>query len=97
MRPDPGRDLQEAVIAGMSAQARGEERVRLAARGKILAWRQVDAMDPATELQRAELLLRRLYPALPERALRQVLAQLADAERAGTWHGFQRPYPLSVR
>jgi hypothetical protein len=54
-------------------------------------------MDPATELQRAELLLRRLYPGLPERALQQFLAQLADAESAGTWHGFQRPDALSVR
>jgi hypothetical protein len=97
MRPDPGLVLQEAVIAGMSARARGEERLRLAARGKLLAWRQVDALAPATELERAELLLRRLYPGLPERSLRQVLVQLAEAEEAGTWRGFQRPDPLSVR
>ena len=97
MRPDPGLALQEAVITGMSPQARGDVRLRLAARGKLLAWQQVDAMAPASELERAELLLRRLYPTLPERSLRQVLAQLAEAEEAGTWHGFQRPDPLSAR
>jgi hypothetical protein len=54
-------------------------------------------MAPASELERAELLLRRLYPTLPERSLQQVLVQLAEAEAGGTWHGFQRPDPLSVR
>jgi hypothetical protein len=81
----------------MTAEARGQVRLRLAMRGKLLAWQQVDAMAPATELERAELLLRRLYPGLPERSLRQVLVQLAEAEEAGTWRGFQRPDPLSVR
>ena len=71
MRPDPGLGLQMAVIAGMSAQARGDVRLRLAARGKLLAWQQVDDMAPASELERAELLLRRLYPTLPEPSLQQ--------------------------
>jgi hypothetical protein len=97
MRPDPGLALQELVVAGMSSQARGEERLRLAARGRLLAWQQVDAMSPASELERAELLLKRLYPTLPERSLQQMLVQLAEAEAAGAWHGFQRPHPLCVR
>ena len=97
MRPDPGLALQMAVIAGMSAEARGDVRLRLAARGKLLAWQQVDAMAPASELERAELLLRRLYPRSPSRSLQQLLDQLAVAEAGGTWHGFQRPDPLSVR
>jgi hypothetical protein len=96
MRPDPGLALQEAILAGMTAEARGQVRLRLASRGKLLAWQQVDALDPATELQRAELLLRRLYPTISERSLRQLLAQLAEAEAAGTWHGFQRPEPLET-
>jgi hypothetical protein len=97
MRPDPGLELQMAVIAGMSAQARGDVRLRLAARGKLLAWQQVDDMAPASELERAELLLRRLYPTLPEPSLQQMLGQLAVAEAGGAWHGFERPDPLSVR
>ena len=97
MKRDPGLALQEAIIAGMGIRARGEERLRLAARGKLLAWQQVDAMAPASELERAELLLRRLYPTLAERSLQQMLVQLAEAEAAGAWHGFQRPDPLSVR
>jgi hypothetical protein len=68
--------------------------MRLAARGRLLAWQQSDAAGPMTELQRAEFLLRRLYPTFPEVQLRHVLDQLAAAEAAGTWHGFQRPEPL---
>jgi len=97
MRAQPGRALQEAVIAAMPPRARTAECLRLKARGKSLAWRQVDAMAPSSELERAELLLRRLYPTLPETSLRQVLAQLAEAEAAGTWHGFQPPDRLSIR
>ncbi len=78
----------------MPASARGAVRLRLAARGRLLAWRQADAAGPMTELARAEFLLRRLYPTFPEVQLRQVLDQLAAAEAAGTWHGFQRPEPL---
>ena len=44
-----------------------------------------------TPLERAEFLLRRLYPLFPEVQLRQVLDQLAAAEAAGRWSGFQRP------
>ena len=54
-------------------------------------------MGPMSELERAELLLRRLHPTLPEAALRQILRQLAAAEAAGEWSGFERPEPLSVR
>ena len=97
MRPDPGVVLQEAVIARMDGQARGAERLRLAARGRLLAWQQVDAMAPRSELERAELLLRRLHPSLPEAALQQILRQLAASESAGEWHGFRRPAPLPIR
>lgn len=97
MRTDPGRELQESVIAMMSPGAREAERVRLSTRGRLLAWQQADAMGPMNELERAEFLLRRLHPTLPEAALRQILAQLAEAEAAGTWLGFRRPEPLPVR
>ena len=92
-RPDPGLGLQEAAIAGMDAEARGQVRLRLARRGRILAWRQVDAAGLATELERAELLLRRLYPGMRERTLRQIMDQLAALEADGRWQGFQRPDP----
>lgn len=97
MRADSGAVLQEAVIARMDGQARGAERLRLAARGRLLAWQQVDAMAPRSELERAELLLRRLHPSLPEASLQQILQQLAAAEAAGEWHGFRRPEPLPIR
>jgi len=90
-RPDPGLALQEAIIRRMDGEARGRVRQRLAARGRLLAWRQSDEAGPMTELARAEFLLRRLYPGMAEVALQQILAQLAAREAAGEWHGFQRP------
>jgi hypothetical protein len=93
MRPDPGRAIQEAIIARMGMEERQAVRVRLASRGRSMAWRQSDAAGPMTELERAEFLLRRLYPTLPEAALRQVIDQLAEAQARGEWGGFRRPDP----
>ncbi len=91
MRPDPGLRLQLAIQGGMGEAARGAVRLRLSRRGRLLAWQQADAAGPMTPLERAEFLLRRLYPLFPEVQLRQVLDQLAAAEAAGRWSGFQRP------
>lgn len=79
----------------MSEAARGQVRLRLARRGRLLAWEQSDAAGPMTELERAAFLLRRLYPTFPEAQLRQVLDQLAAAHAAGRWSGFQRPALLT--
>jgi hypothetical protein len=88
--------MQEAVIARMSVEQRQGVRIRLAERGRLLAWQQADAAGPMTELARAEFLLRRLYPSMPEAALRQVLEQLAAAEARGTWDGFRPPDTASL-
>lgn len=93
MRADPGLRLQLDIQAGMSEDARGQVRLRLSRRGRLLAWQQADAAGPMTELERAEFLLRRLYPTFPEAQLRQVLDQLATARSAGAWSGFERPEP----
>lgn len=93
MRPDPGRALQEAVILGMGPEARGAVRLRLAARARLLAWQQSEAAGPMSELARAEFLLRRLHPTLPEASLRQILDQLAEAQASKGWQGFERPRP----
>lgn len=60
----------------------------------LKVWQQADAAGPMSQLERAEFLLRRLYPSFPEVQLRQVLAQLAAAEAAGTWSGLRRPEPF---
>jgi hypothetical protein len=91
MRPDPGRAIQEQVIAQMTVEERQAVRLRLAARGRLLAWRQADAADLRTELERAEFLLKRLHASLPELALRQILDRLAEAQARGEWGGFRRP------
>lgn len=96
MRPDPGRAIQGSVIARMTVEQRQGVRIRLAERARLLAWQQAEAAGPMTELERAEFLLRRLYPSMPEAALRQVLEQLAAAEARGTWDGFRPPHAGSL-
>lgn len=91
MRIDPGRDIQDAAIAAMDAQARGRERLRLSTRGRLLAWAQADAAGPMSEIERAEFLLRCLYPEMPAISLAQIMWQLEEAQVRGEWHGFHRP------
>jgi hypothetical protein len=97
MRPDPGRALQEAAIKSLGVEARQAERLRLKMRGLLLAWQQTDEARLTTDLERAEFLLHRLYPTMPDQALWQIMEQLALAEASGNWHGFQRPDPLPIR
>jgi hypothetical protein len=91
MRTDPGRAMQEAVIARMTVEERQAVRMRLAARARLLAWQQSDTAGPMSPLERAEFLLRRLYPTMHASALRQVIDQLAEAQARGEWSGFRRP------
>ena len=94
MRPEVGSPTMDRRLAESSPRQRMEVLVRLRRVGFLKVWQQADAAGPMTDLERAEFLLRRLYPTFPEIGLRQVLDQLAAAEAAGTWHGFQRPDPL---
>ena len=44
-----------------------------------------------TELERARVLLRRLYPDLEGPRLDSIMERLAAEGAAGTWMGFRRP------
>jgi hypothetical protein len=94
MRPDPGRDIQVAILTAMDPEARQRERTRLSERERLLAWTQADAAGPRNEMERAESLLKRLHPEMSEASLRQIMDQLADAASTGAWHGFKRPAPI---
>jgi hypothetical protein len=91
MRPDPGRDIQEAMISAMTLAERFSVMSRLRAKGSELAWRQSVEAGLATELERAYFLLDRLHPEMPRQHRTQFRTQLEAAWRAGRWHGFRRP------
>lgn len=93
MRPDPGRAIQESVIASMSSYDRTAVTAELRANGRWAVWRQVDAAGISDPVEVAEFVLRRLYPEQPEAWFTEVLGQLRSAQSAGTWTGFQRPGP----
>jgi hypothetical protein len=59
-------------------------------RGQRLVWQQADAAGLTDPVERAELLLRRRHPEMPDQWFRDV-ARLASLHAAGAWHGFERP------
>lgn len=91
MRPDPGRALQEAVIASMTAVDRTGTVADLRANGRWAVWRQVDAAGLEDPVEIAEFVLRRLYPNERDGWYVDVLDQLRSARDAGGWSGFARP------
>lgn len=96
MRPDPGRDIQERLIADMSLDRRVAVGERLRRTGHLLVWQQADAAaarEPMNELERAFFILDRLYPDMPPQHREQFHASFTAAWQAGTWHGFARPSP----
>jgi hypothetical protein len=95
MRPDPGRDIQERLIAQMPLERRLAVMARLRATGLAMVWQQSDAAGPMTELERATFILDRLYPRMPPQHRAQLDADLRAEWEAGRWHGFRRPPPLT--
>ncbi len=86
------RQLDDRVRATPSG-----ERARLHAEmhrwALVLAWSAADTAGPMTELERARVLLRRLYPDLEGPRLEGIMHRLEAEWRAGTWTGFRRPDP----
>ena len=91
MRPDPGREIQETLIAALPLAERVSVTSRLRRKGLELVWRQSDDAGPMTELERAYFLIDRLYPEMPAPHRAQFRAQLEANWRAGRWQGFRRP------
>jgi hypothetical protein len=91
VRPDPGREIQETLIANLPLAGRAGAMSMLRRKGLELVWRQSDEAGPMDELQRAFFLLDRLHPEMPALHRTQFRAQLEAEWRAGRWHGFRRP------
>lgn len=77
----------------MTPDERAMVSARLRWKAIVIANHAADQAGPMSELDRAEFILRRLYPELTEAQLGNVRSELARAEAAGTWHGFVRPSP----
>ena len=91
MRPDPGRPIQEALIARMSVRDRMLRMHELRERGLRLVWQLSDEANLPNELERGFFILDRLYPEMPARHREQFRAKFSEEFRAGRWNGFQRP------
>jgi hypothetical protein len=94
MRTDPGRGIQESLIATASLERRVAVGAALRRRGLLLAWQQSDEAGLPDELRRGFFLLDRVYPGMPPQHRARFHAQLEARWQAGTWHGFRRPPPV---
>ncbi len=91
MRPDPGRDLQEALLIARTPDERALLSARLRAAGMALVWDQLDRAGITDPLETAMFLLDRLYPELPGVHREQLRRRIGAEVAAGTWDGFRRP------
>lgn len=91
MRPDPGRQHQEALIRSMPPAERTGRMARLRENGVWLAWQQADAAGLSDPVEQADFILRRLYPEMPEAWFDDIVGQLRALHAAGRWNGFRRP------
>jgi hypothetical protein len=81
----------------MSPSERAEVAYRLRRQAFVIVNHAADAAGPMTELDRAQFILRRLYPEIDEDRLGRIRADLARREAEGTWTGFERPREAGVR
>ena len=95
MRPDPGRDLQEAMISIMPLERRVAVMAQLRAKGLAMAWGQSDERGPMTGPEHAMFLIDRLYPEMPAQHREQFRRRFQALWEAGVWDGFERPAPLT--
>ena len=88
--PDAGQRALDERVKAMTPDQRGMVAVRLRRKALVLVNQAADDAGPMSELDRAEFILRRLYPEFSEEQLAHILGELARAEAADTWHGFVR-------
>lgn len=91
MRPDPGVEVLERIMAGLDADERARISQSMRERGFLQVWDQVDRPGPMPPVEERMFILERLHPEMPDAHRASILRQLEADYRAGRWHGFQRP------
>lgn len=94
MRPDPGAEMLEAMLASLSPDQRASIAYRLRQRGVLLVWDQVDRAEPMAPVDEAMFILGRMYPEMPDVHRASIRRQIEADHDAGIWHGFKRPPPI---
>ena len=88
--PDPGQLALDERVRAMSPDERAEHAYRLRQLALVLVNDAANAAGPMSELDRADFILRRLYPELSDEQLAHIGDDLARRQAAGTWLGFNR-------
>jgi hypothetical protein len=84
------------MISIMPLKRRVAVMSRMRAKGLAVVWQQSDERGPMTEPERAMFLIDRLYPEMPPQHREQFRRRFQALWEVGTWHGFQRPAPLTA-
>jgi hypothetical protein len=83
------RQMDEAIRA-TPVERRMRWHVEMYQRAFDQVWAQADRAGPMSELERAEFLIRRLYPDWEGPQLDSIMRRLTAEWEAGTWHGPRR-------
>jgi len=89
--PDAGQLALDERVRRSTPTERAQLAYEMRRRALVIVNRAADDAGPMAELDRAEFILRRLYPEFSDEQLISIRAELARREAAGTWVGFSRP------
>lgn len=93
MPADEAQALVDESVRALTPEQRSRRALELRRLAFARVWAAAERAGPMTELERARFILRRLYPELEGPRLEAVMADLAAAERNGSWRGFKREPP----
>lgn len=96
-RPDAGQLALDERVRRSTPTERAEFAYQLRRRALVMVNHAADEAGPMSELDRAEFILRRLYPEFSDAQITSIRDDLAQREAAGTWIGFSRPSDPGTR
>lgn len=95
--PDAGQLALDERVRRSTPSERAEFAFQLRRQALVMVNHAADEAGPMSELDRAEFILRRLYPEFSDQQLAFIRADLARREAAGRWTGFTRPSARTTR
>lgn len=94
--PDAGQLALDERVRRSTPTERAELAYRLRRRALVMVHHAADQAGPMSALDRAEFILRRLYPEFSDGQLASIRDDLARREAMGTWTGFSKPSEMDA-
>ncbi len=96
-RPEPGQLALDERVRRSTPTERAELAYQLRRRALVMVHHAADQAGPMSALDRAEFILRRLYPEFSDGQLASIREDLGRREAVGAWTGFSTPSEMNAR